>query len=261
VISHAQADAAAELLWRLWSTGKTVPELPRDCRPATVDDGWRIQRALDRLAGTSAGWKIAGTSIAGQRHIGAEGPVVGRLYRRSIRRSGARLDARPLTMRSAEPEFAFLIGRDIVPGSKNFTPTEVVPAISSFHPAIEVPDTRFSTFPGVGIPSLVADAICAAYLVVGAAIPDWRPEELPSLPVVMRRNGVEASVGSGEAVLGDPCGALVWLANELRSRGQMLQAGDIVATGAAAAPIDVGAGDTIEAEFGVRGAVTVDFLP
>jgi 2-keto-4-pentenoate hydratase len=41
----------------------------------------------------------------------------------------------------------------------------------------------------------------------------------------------------------------------------MLQAGDIVATGAAAAPIDIGAGDTIEAEFGVRGAVTVNFVP
>jgi 2-keto-4-pentenoate hydratase len=231
------------------------------CRPRSVDDAWQIQRALDSRAGPGAGWKIAGTSAAGQLHIGADGPVVGRLYRRCILETDAELDARALTMRSAEPEFAFRIARDIKPGKTECLAADVLSAVASFHPAIEVPDTRFSDFPCVGIPSLVADAMCAAFLVVGAPVAHWRLEELRSLGVIMRRNRVQVSVGSGEAVLGDPCGALIWLANELRSRGEMLRAGDVVATGAAAPPIEIRAGGSIEAEFGGRSRVSVGFRP
>jgi 2-keto-4-pentenoate hydratase len=175
--------------------------------------------------------------------------------------TGAELDARALSMRAAEPEFAFRIARDIVPGDIAFLAPEVLSSVASFHPAIEVPDTRFSDFPDVGIPSLVADAMCAAFLVVGTSAAHWRLDELRSVEVIMRRNGVQVSAGSGAAVLGDPCRALVWLANELRSRGQMLRAGDIVATGAAAPPIPVAAGDCIDAEFGGRSKVIVSFQP
>lgn len=259
MISAASADEAAALLWQLWTTGATVPALPTGCRPDSVADAWRIQRALDSRAGPAAGWKIAGTSAAGQRHIGADRPVVGRLYRRCMVETDAELDARALTMRSAEPEFAFRIARDIQPGDTDFVAPDVLSAVASFHPAIEVPDTRFSDFPGVGIPSLVADAMCAAFLVVGPPAADWRLEELHSLGVVMSHNGVQVSSGSGAAVLGDPCGALIWLANELRSRGEMLRAGDVVATGAAAPPIAIGPGDAIAAEFGGRAQVLVSF--
>jgi 2-keto-4-pentenoate hydratase len=166
-----------------------------------------------------------------------------------------------LTLRSAEPEFAFRIARDIEPGGAEFPASDVLSAVASFHSAIEVPDTRFSDFPGIGIPSLVADAMCAAFLVLGAPVAHCRLEELGSLGVVVRRDGVQVSVGSGEAVLGDPCGALVWLANELRSRGEMLHAGDVVATGAAAPPIEIGAGALVEAEFGGHSQVSVSFRP
>lgn len=257
----ATADEAAALLWRLWANGATVAALPIGSRPASVDEAWEIQRALDSRAGPGAGWKIAGTSAAGQRHIGANGPVVGRLYRRCILDTGAELDAGALAMRSAEPEFAFRIARNIEPAETEFLAPDVLSAIASFHPAIEVPDTRFSDFPGVGIPSLVADAMCAAFLVVGEPVAHWRLPELRTVNVVMRRNGVEVSAGSGQAVLGDPCGALVWLANELRSRGEMLRAGDVVATGAAAPPVAIAAGDFIEAEFGGRAKVGVRFQP
>jgi 2-keto-4-pentenoate hydratase len=258
-MSAATADEAAALLWSLWGAGATVPALPIGYRPTSVDEAWQIQRALDSRAGLGVGWKIAGTSAAGQRHIGADGPVVGRLYHGCILETDAEINARTLTMRSVEPEFAFRIARDLEPRETEFLAPDVLSAVASFHPAIEVPDTRFSDFPHVGIPSLVADAMCAAFLVVGARAAHWRLEELRSVEVVMRRNGVQVSVGSGEAVLGDPCGALVWLANELRSRNQMLRAGDVVATGAAAPPIEIADGDFIEAEFGGRASVTVSF--
>ena len=260
-MSAAGADEAAALLWRLWSTGAVVPALPAGCRPASVDDAWQIQRALDSRAGPGAGWKIAATSAAGQRHIGADGPVVGRLYKRCMLETNAALDARALTMRSVEPEFAFRIARDVEPSGTEFLAPEVLSAVASFHPAIEVPDTRYSDFPGVGIPSLVADAMCAAFLVVGPPVAHWPLRELRSVEVSLRRNGVEVSVGSGGDVLGDPCAALVWLANDLRSRGQMLRAGELVATGAAAPPIAVDSGDAVDAEFGGRCRASVRFLP
>ena len=44
----------------------------------------------------------------------------------------------------------------------------------------------------------------------------------------MLRNGEQVAAGTGADVFGDPCEAMVWLANELRARGLGLRAGDLV---------------------------------
>ena len=215
--------------------------------------------ALDSRAGLGAGWKIAGTSAAGQRHIGADRPVVGRLYQRCLLESDAEVDARVLRMRSVEPEFAFRIGRDIEPGETEFLASDVLAGgreLPSGHRGARHPLLRFS---GRRHPEPGRRRNVRRISGGGPPVADWCLEELRSVEVVVRRNGVQVSAGSGEAVLGDPCGALVWLANELRSRGQMLRAGDIIATGAAAPPIEIDDGDSIEAEFGGRASLTVSF--
>jgi len=250
------AREAAGLLWELWSNGRTIEALPERCRPSTLDEGWQVQRALDDHAGAHAGWKIAATSPAGQRHIGADGPVCGRLYERCLVPSGAALDAGRMTMCAAESEFAFRMASDLDPP---FTRARVIDAVAALVPAIEVPDTRFDDFLAVGLPSLVADAMCNAFLVVGEPVRDWDAASLPDHPVAMLRDGAEVSAGTGANVLGDPLEALVWLARELAPRGERLRAGDLVTTGACTPPHPVAAGDRLLADFGPLGQVRVEF--
>lgn len=252
------ADQAAQILWTLWSDGRTTAALPDGCKPLTIDDGWQIQRRIDLRAGAHAGWKIAATSGAGQRHIGADGPLAGRLYERCIVESGAELDAGSLRMRTAEAEFAFRLGQDLTPTHAR-SPTQLASAIEHMIPAIEVPDTRFDDFLAVGLPSLVADAMCVAHVVIGQPAQTWAVEELAAQAVTMRRNDRHVAAGSGAAVLGGPLASLAWLVGELEARGERLRAGDLVITGASTPPNPIAPGDRLGADFGELGTVSVCF--
>ena len=87
-------DTAADLLWRTWMTPARIEALPAECRPKDRADGYEIQAAVIGLSGQRvAGWKIAATSQAGQRHINVDGPLAGPLLDR--RASTARRDRVP----------------------------------------------------------------------------------------------------------------------------------------------------------------------
>lgn len=251
--------AAAEL-WQAWSSGRPLDALAPDLRPGDLDEGYAIQRALDELAGPAAGWKIAATSKAGQDHLGATGPMVGRLYERQRREPGSALSVSAMRMRSAEPEFAFVLASDLAPGIELPGLEDVLAAIGSLVLAIEVPDSRFSDFTQAGVPSLAADAMCGGYFITGPVITDWRSLDLAAQSARLLCNGDEVSAGSGANVLGDPREALRWMAGEVLGRGWPLRAGEIVLTGASAAPIAVHAGDRVEAVFDGLGSVEVEFV-
>ncbi len=251
--------AAAEL-WRAWSSGRALDALAPNLRPGNLDEGYAVQRALDEMAGPPAGWKIAATSKAGQEHLGASGPMVGRLYQAQRRAPGSALSVSGMRMRSAEPEFAFVLAEDVPRGRERPSLDEVLAAVGALVLAIEVPDSRFSDFTQVGVPSLVADAMCGGYFITGPAVAEWRSLDLPTQPARLRCAGREVSAGSGANVLGDPREALTWMAGEVLSRGWSLRAGDIVLTGASAAPVAVHAGDALEAVFDGLGSVEVEFV-
>ena len=66
---------------------------------------------------------------------------------------------------------------------------------------------------------------------------------------------------SHSRVLGHPLDVLVWLANQLPDHGPTLREGDYVTTGLTTDGIyDAQAGDTVTADFGELGAVTLKFV-
>lgn len=249
---------AAEVLWAAWTSDEPLSALPDDLRPVDLEQGYAIQRALDDLAGPPAGWKIAATSPAGQRHLGADGPMVGRLYQRQSRPSGTLLPVGGMRMRSAEPEFAFRFGSDLS-GTDDLSMEEVLSAVDALVLAIEVPDSRYVDFGSVGVPSLAADAMCGGHFVLGPTIENWRGLDLPGQTARLLVGGEEVSSGSGAAVLGDPRAALTWMANQVLARGWALRSGDVVLTGASSPPIGIGAGDAVVASFDGLGTAEVSF--
>ena len=141
-----------------------------------------------------------------------------------------------------------------------YSVAEVLAAVASLHPAIEVPDSRYQDFTRVGAAQLIADVACACWFVIGpAARADWRAIDLVQHGVAAYRNGALAGQGAGANVLGDPRAALAWIANELCSYGDGLRAGDVVITGTCLTPVPVLAGDSVKADFGDLGALEVGF--
>ncbi|MBA2587307.1 MAG: fumarylacetoacetate hydrolase family protein [Alphaproteobacteria bacterium] len=254
-----QTRAACELLYRHWADGTQLESLPPDLRPATQADGYRVQSHLESFtAAPLYGWKIAATSINGQRHIGVDGPLAGRILAERVIADGGNFTLGTSLMRVAELEFAFRMGADLAPRADEYTQDEVLSAVATLHPAIELPDSRFAHFETAGLAQLVADNACAHFFVLGAATDaDWRGLDLAAHPGKAFRNGALAEEGVGANVLGDPRIALTWLANELSRHGMTLKAGQVVTTGTCVKPLVIAVGDHIEGDLGVLGRVSV----
>jgi 2-keto-4-pentenoate hydratase len=253
--------AAADLLWEHWQAGRQLGELPVALRPHSRREGYAIQALLEkRSASPLFGWKIAATSAAGQAHIGVDGPIAGRLLRERVSESGATVSTHGNHMRVAEPEFAFRMGRDLPSREPEYSTEEVIQAVESIHPAIEVPDSRYEDFARVGAAQLIADDACAHLFVLGAAARyEWRALDLAEHSVHAGIEGAAPRAGRGSNVLGDPRVALTWLANEISRLGITLKAGQVITTGTCMTPLEVSPGDKVSADFGVLGRISVAF--
>jgi 2-keto-4-pentenoate hydratase len=257
VMNTSQVRDAADLLWETWATQSRLAALPTELRPATREDGYAIQAQLEsRSASPLFGWKIAATSKAGQAHIGVDGPLAGRLLRERAFQSGAEVPFGRNYMRVAEAEFAFRIGNDLPPRDDPYSVAEVLDAVATLHPAIEIPDSRFDDFTRVGAAQLIADNACGHYFVLGAAAPDgWQQTDLSAHRVTGATDVLPPREGLGANVLGDPRVALAWLANELSALGIPLRHGQVVTTGTCLIPLEISAGARVAVDFGPLGRV------
>ena len=260
MLDNHQIAMAARTLHDHWRAGTKLANLDPSIRPHDRAEGYAVQAALaSHFPGKLFGWKIAATSEAGQRHINVMGPLAGRVFADTVIADGGLVSMRGTEMRVGEPEFAFRFARDLIPRTNPYAVQEVLDAVGSLHPAIEIPDSRFSDFVGAGEAQLIADNACAHRFVLGAPTDaDWRGRDLiEERPLIMLRG--KQYVGHGKNVLGDPRVALTWCANELRALGITLREGEIVTTGTCNPPLPIGAGDLFACDFGALGKVSVGF--
>jgi 2-keto-4-pentenoate hydratase len=256
MLDRDQIAAASRVLIRHWRDGTKLDALEAGLRPQNRTEGYAVQAAL---SGTLFGWKIAATSESGQKHINVAGPLAGRIMSDTVIADGGTASMKGNAMRVGEPEFAFGMGRDLPPRAAPYTVDEVLAAVDSLHPAIEIPDSRFADFASAGEAQLIADNACAHLFVLGpATTADWRTRDLVEERPVTTLRG-QQFIGHGKNVLGDPRLALTWLANELRQLGVTLKAGRVVTTGTCHPPLPIQAGDFCAVDFGVLGKVSVGF--
>ena len=255
------ANGAADLIWQLWNAGEVIDDLPLDLKPHTRTEGYAIQAVLEDLSKRPLfGWKIAATSKAGQEHIGVSGPIAGRILAERAFEDGVDLVFGENHMRVAEPEFAFRFATALKPRRKEYTLEDVLGAVGSLHPAIEIPDSRFENFATVGEAQLIADNACAHEFILGPATEaDWRAIDLSKHKATIEAVGGEVHDGIGANVLGDPRDALLWLVQEITGLGLTIEAGQVVTTGTCAEPLDIEPGDEVIADFGTLGDVNVSF--
>jgi 2-keto-4-pentenoate hydratase len=260
MLDKNQIAAAARTLHDHWRAGSKLASLEASQRPRDRAEAYAIQAEIENYsAGHLFGWKIAATSEAGQKHINVDGPMAGRILSETVIPDGGTASMAGNEMRVAEPEFAFRMASDMPPRSAPYTVREVLDAVGTLHPAIEIPDSRFADFVNAGATQIIADNACAHLFVLGApATSDWRALDLVEERPVMTLRG-KRFTGHGKNVLGDPLIALTWLVNELRQLGVTLRAGEVVTTGTCHPPLPIQSGDVFEADFGSIGRVSVTF--
>ena len=262
MLGQREQQAASDMLWQCWQDGSVVEALPAGIRPGSRADGYAIQARLMQHTGQPLfGWKIAATSVAGQKHINVDGPQAGRILAERVVPNGATVALGANRMRVAEAEFAFRMARTLAPRAAPFTEAEALAAIGTLHLAIELPDSRYADFTKVGEAQLIADDACAHLFMLGPPVTaDWRALNLAAHPVTgtIAARGVR-NEGKGANVLGGPMIAMTWLANELSRIGVSLRAGEIVTTGTCITPLPLREGDEAVADFGILGRVGLRF--
>ena len=260
MLDKDQIAAAAKTLSDHWRAGSKLENLDASMRPKDRAEGYAIQAALTSDSSQPLfGWKIAATSEAGQKHINVSGPLAGRIFTDKVIADGGTASMAGNKMRVGEAEFAFRFARDLLPRDTPYSVPEVLDAVGTLHPAIEIPDSRFGDFVQAGEAQLIADNACAHLFVLGASTgADWRNRDLvEERPVMTLRSHVHT--GHGKNVLGDPRIALAWCVNELRALGLALRAGEVITTGTCGTPLPIHEADVFAVDFGALGHVSVKF--
>ncbi|KRP86689.1 hydratase [Bradyrhizobium pachyrhizi] len=261
MLDNNKIAAASKVLHDHWHAGTKLAALDVAIRPRDRAEGYAVQAELEKTSRKKLfGWKIAATSAAGQKHINVAGPLAGRILAETVIPDGGTASMQGNEMRVGEPEYAFRMARDLAPRTTPYSVQEVLEAVGTLHPAIEIPDSRFADFVAAGEAQLIADNACAHLFVLGPPTSaDWRAIDLvEDRPVITLRG--ERYIGHGKNVLGDPCAALAWCANELRALGLTLRAEEVVTTGTCHPPLPITAGDKFAADFGAIGKVSVRFV-
>ena len=248
---------ASALLSDCRETGKVIEALPAALCPATTADGYAIQAELDNGPAARVGWKIAATSVAGQTHIGVDGPLLGRLTSAMMVQQGQPASLWSNRMQVAEAEFVFQFAQTIPPRPTRISQEEAMSLVSDLYLGLEFPNSRYLDFASVGAAQLAADNACAHQFMLGPKAPDiWRELDLAEHAVVAHIADKDRFDGNGANVLGDPRAALVWFINQASTLNITIKEGEFVTTGTCVEPMPISSGDNVSASFGQLGSIS-----
>jgi 2-oxo-3-hexenedioate decarboxylase len=204
---------------------------------------------------TVIGMKTGLTSRAKQQTMGIHQPILGVILDSMAIPEGTIVDTGKLIHPRAEPEVAFLIGRDL---SGPVTAAQVAAACESVFPAIEILDSRFENFK-FGLGDVIADNTSASGVVFGSVSRRPTDIDLRLAGFVYTKNGEIEATATGAAILGNPWEALAWLARRSESLGRPLRAGHLVLAGSPVDAVFVHPGDSVRIEIAGLGSLTVNF--
>ena len=249
--------ALADVLIEARTTRRALDPLPAELVPTSEAEAAAVDDRVAEVTGwTVKGWKIGCTSKHAQEMLGAPGPFAGRVY--SLFEGDATLGPDELVAEpNLEGEFAFTLGVDLAPRTGGHGGDDVVAAIATIHPAIEVVGGRFAQFVGTPLLCLVADAGANTHLVLGPPAPSWDPDSLSTTAATIEVDGEVTGRGTGADVLGGPITALGWLVDHLTERGITLEAGQVVTTGTATQVSALPVGATATATLDGIGSVSL----
>ncbi|WP_267548903.1 2-oxo-hept-4-ene-1,7-dioate hydratase [Rhizobium rhizogenes] len=266
MLSHDEIQAAAESLDQAERTRVQTGLLSLKHPQMTMDDSYAIQSAWvqKKIAGgrKPIGWKIGLTSKAMQYALNINIPDSGVLFDDMVFEDGATVPADRFIQPRIEAEIAFVMKAPLK--GPNVSIFDVLNATDYVTPALEILDTRIlrvdpDSKKARTIVDTISDNAANAGIVTGGRA--VRPDQIDMrwMGAIVSRNAEVEETGLGAGVLNQPARGIAWLANRLSQYGDGIEAGQIVLAGSFIRPIEARHGDTINADFGPYGSVSLFF--
>jgi 2-oxo-hept-3-ene-1,7-dioate hydratase len=259
-VLEADRKKAAQLLLNAEAERKPIVQLSRTWPDITIEDAYAIQNELvkHKIANGAKviGHKIGLTSKAMQQSSQIDEPDYGHLFDYMLVYDGAKVAHSNYCVPRAEIEFAFVLGKTLKgPGVgllDVLRATEyVIPSIEIIDARVENPRKIFDT---------VADNAAAAGIVIGGRPVAPTEIDFRWAGGMMYRNAEIEETGLAAGVLGHPAIAIAWLANKVGKFGVTLESGHLMLSGSFTRPVWANKGDTLHADFGSLGTVSVQFV-
>lgn len=264
-MQEANVKSAVSALIAVRQDRNRIDLLPEAARPATIAEAYKIQAAsipaiLEQAGGGRAvGYKCGATNEKAMAGMKLPEPFRAVLLSPFVHDSPADIPSSQFFMRALESEYAFRMASDLTEAGATYSMDAVRDAVAAVMPAIEIVDSRYTNWSGVGGINIIADQGAAGHWVKGAEVTDLSGINFESQTVTLTINGEVRETGTSAMVLGNPLKSLTWIANDLVKHGGGLKAGDLVTTGTCTPVVMAEAGDRAAADFGPLGHVDVQF--
>ena len=251
----------ATLLLGARQTGTPVPTGPA---PSDAAQAYRVQRLVMAELGEIGGWKVGAS--------GPEGPIsCAPMPAQGVFDKPVVLDSTLFTQRDVESEICFRLKADLPPREAPYGALEIMDAVASCHPGIEVLQSRYAKPEDVGPLALLADFIQTGAFVVGDRIESAALlHDFQVKPFVWRlktADHVKQTTTPGVVKTADanPAGDMIRLIQWLADVGAVwaggLRAGQIVTCGSWTGKTPVPAGGNVNTEFEGANPLTIHFTP
>ena len=251
--SGAHVDEAAQLLVAARKTGRRIEGLPESCRPRDIESALAIQQQVADLLGLPiGGWKCS-LPPPGKLFVA---PIFARRFIPALR---VPQSSNGTPTASAEPEIAFVLGRDLPPRAAPYSEPEIRDAIGETRLVLEVLSGRYVDSPTISFPEQLADGLTNQGPFLGPVATDALDRPLDSFPIKVEGPGGFLLVRDGRHPTGHPFPPLCWLVEFLNGRGQGLRRGQVVTTGSYAGVLELPLGVPLRVTFGDLGVLAVQF--
>lgn len=161
-------------------------------------------------------------------------------------------------LRGIEAEVAFHIGHDLPPRDHPYTRAEVIAAMATAHPAIELLESAFIDPDVVPKLSNLADSMLHGGFVHGPGVSDWQDFDFPKQPVTQFIAGLEPMTRTGNPA-GDMVRLVEWLANVGSVWAGGLRHGQYVTCGSWTGKTPAPAGAAVRVEFPGLGEASAQY--
>ncbi|MBU1324968.1 MAG: 2-keto-4-pentenoate hydratase [Alphaproteobacteria bacterium] len=233
--------------------GRPLPVWPGS-EPDSLAAAYAVQDdAIALWSDRIAGWKLGRVPPPWDARFGA-GRLAGPIFAAQVREAAeATFPVIVGGFAAVEAEYVLVMGAD-APDGDGWTAETVADLVADARIGIEIAG---SPFPGIndhGPAVTASDFGNNQGLILGPSIPDWR-DRLNGLTCRMEIDGGEVGRGGAAMVPGGPLDSLAFLLNLLHTRGRVLEAGQLVSTGAATGVHRIYAGQACLADFGPDGSL------
>jgi len=260
MLSDTDRRKAAEILIAAEESRTPAPQLSKTWPDIRIEDSYAISSLVTEMkiakGARLIGHKIGLTSKAMQASSQIDEPDYGHLLDSMLLNDGAKVRFEDYCVPRVEPELTFILKEPLKgPG---IGLVDVLRATEWVVPSIEIIDARVQN--PRRITDTVADNGAAAGIVLGGR--PVRPDavDLRWVGAIFYRNAEIEETGIAAGVLGHPAMAIAWLANKVGRFGTVLEPGHLMLSGSFTRPVWAAKGDTLHADFGPLGSVSVQFV-